>query len=367
MADAPRLVNVSLEKICREQKQPYRLLPGDSAEERPLTSAGGPESILLRAAPMYLGRVNGAVVFGKSYVTTAPDRTVFLGQSHRDYHHKEFVDYYQREVALETRAHPFITEECCFLGGFSGENRFFGHFIFEYLYRLVIFDMTGLIGQLPIAVYDELPAAWLSFVELFGVPKDQILKVPQHPAPRFAAVWVAGCPNYACQDMKGYAFWHDGVRTLHHILRANALAGAPAGPKRVFIGRKGARHRRLLNEDEVWRFLEGEGFVSPDFEGKDAAEQIRLVSSAEMIVTVGGSGSAMTHFAPKNCTIIEILPPHLSGVLGSLGFAAVLGQTFARLKAQVVDDGKARGLENDMTVDIQAVREYVRAALNAVP
>ena len=45
---------------------------------------------------MYCGRVKEVVVFGESYVSDAPQRAVFEGQSHRNYSGQEFRSYYQR-------------------------------------------------------------------------------------------------------------------------------------------------------------------------------------------------------------------------------------------------------------------------------
>lgn len=367
MADASRLKNVSLEDLCRAQAQPYYLLAaGDAQKERVVRTLAQPEILPFRSAPMYCGRVKDALIFGKSYVSAEPFQGVFYGQSHRDYRTEEFIKFYAKEVMNEQRPHPEITAECCFLGGLSGNMRFFGHFIFEFLYRLVAFDMVGALNRFPLVVFDDVPDAWVSFLELYGVPRERMLRIPKHPAPRFSAAWVTGCPNYLGADGTNYWLWDDGVVNMHRDLRQKALAGAPPGPKRVFIGRRDAKHRHLLNEDVLWQVLEAEGFVYPDFMGLSAAEQIRLVGSAEIILTVGGSGSTMTHFAPEFCTIIEILAPHLSGVLGSWGFAAVLNQTYSRIPAQIVNDGTEMGIDNDITVDIGLVQECVRAAIRIV-
>ena len=43
----------------------------------------------------------------------------------------------------------------------------------------------------------------------------------------------------------------------------------------------------------------------------------------------------MTLFAPLDCPIIEIASPNMMAALGTLGFAAVLGQPFARAAGRV--------------------------------
>ena len=363
MTDQQRLYNITLEQLCAEQSQPYAWLSrGDYTKVRILQSLPGPTTVNFRSAEMYCGRAIKVTIFGKSYVSDQVGRAVFTNQSHRNYHQQEFREFYNKEITDETSPRPVIAQECCFLGGFSGNLKYFGHFIFEFLYRLAAFEMCGVLNKFPVAVFDGLPDTWVSFIELFGLPKDRILKIPQYPAPYFENVWVASCPNFLGADEKGYAFWDDGIANTRQRLMGNALEGHPAGPRRVFLGRKDASHRRLINEEAVWQYLEAQGFEYPDFAGKSAAEQIRLVASADIIVSVGGSGSAMTHFAPGHCSIIEILPPHLVGGLGSYGFAAVIGQSFTRIPAKVIGEGQL-GLSNDMEVEVEHVRLCVKRAL----
>jgi len=352
-------VNVTLEDLCREQGQPFVSLPGDARKVRTLRTVDGQQLQSFRQAPMRWGRVRDVTIFGKSYVTAGPYRAVFVGQSHRNYKTAEFANFYTDEIETAGVARPTIAQECCFLGGFSGDVRFFGHFVFEYLYRLVAFDMGSLLRRLPVVVYQDVPEAWLSFLELYGIPRADILRVPQYPAPSFKSVWVTSCPNYL--GAEGYALWDHGIHEMHERLRLRAEVDG-RGPRRVFIGRRDAAHRRLINESELWRYLESEGFVYADFAGKPAAEQVAMVGSAEIIVTVGGSASVMTHFAPKTCTIIEILPPHLTGGLGSMCFAAVLGQRFSRTPARVADHRQAADAESDIVVDVERVREMLERA-----
>jgi len=362
--DPKTLVNVTLEDVCREQGRPFFWLSkGDDTMTRTLRSLGESQEVPFLSSPMYCGQVANAVIFGKSYVSDRLGRAVFLNQSHRNYFRQEFIDHYKREIVDETAPHPVIKSECCFFGGYSGDSRFFGHFIFEFLYRLAAFDMLGLLERLPVVVFDKIPQSWLSFIELFGVPAERIVKVPQYPAPRFDTVWVASCPNFLAADAKHYTFWDEGIHRLRERMLGKANRSAPKGPGRVYLGRKGAAHRQLANEDEVWAFLNSKGFEYPEFMGKSATEQIQAVSSAEVIVTVAGSASVMTQFAPANCTIIEIASPKLSGGLGSLGVAAVLGQTFARIAGQEVQSGGDRGHENDLAVDFPLFKKCVELAL----
>ena len=274
---------------------------------------------------------------------------------------KEFAHYYKAEIIKETRARANIEEECCFLGGYSGNTKFFGHFIYEFLFRLFAFEKCGLLDRFPLAVYEGIPDSWLSFIELYGLPKDRILKIPQYPAPLFRNVWVTSSPIAAW--MPGYSYWDEGIREVRERLLAAAGRVGGDGPKRIFIGRRDAAHRRLLNEAEVWAFLKTQGFEYIEFAGKTAAEQVRLVRSAEIVVTVAGSASAMTAFAPLDSIIISMQPANLGGAFGPMGVATVLGQTYERLPRAMSQDSPNDGVDVDFVVTLGEVQDVVQQAI----
>lgn len=365
MAVGLSLQNVSLQAICQEQGEVFGWLSKEKvAKNRLVRTLTGEAIFPSQSTKMYCGRVRNVVVFGKSYVTDQPERAVFLDQSHRNYHQKEFFQYYVSDVLNEKAERPIIDQECCFIGGFSGDVKFFGHYIFEFLYRLAAFDMCGALDKYPVAVFDEIPESWLSFIELYGVPRNRILRVPQHPSPQFSKVWIASCPNFLAANKQNYSFWDDGIHHFRKRIIERAAEQSPSNQKRVFLGRKDAQHRKLVNEDTVWELLSSIGFVYPEFVGRSAAEQVSAVSSAEIIVSVTGSNSSMTQFAPSNCSIIDIVPPNISGGLGSLGFAAVLGQTYTRAAANVVPGNlSSDGVNSDIEVDIASLRKCLSLAL----
>ena len=347
----------SLKDVCAEQGEPFvPVSPGDNDLVRTLNSPRGPVQLPYRATAMFCGRVRDAVIFGRSYVTHKAGTAVFLGQSPRDYDVQEFANYYVGEIMLDQRPRPQITEECCYLGGLSGEVKFFGHFIHEFLYRLPAFERAGVLHKFPLVVHEEIEDEWLSFIELYGVPRERIIRVPRLPAAHYKSVWVTPCPNVKTKAT--YALWDEGI---HDVRRKLLSQTEGAGADKIFIGRGNAKHRRLVNEGELWNFLKGRGFVSLDFMGMSAKEQIKLVKSAKVIVAVAGSAMVMTHFAPENCAIIELCPAHLLGGLGSLGFAGVIGQSYCRVITEVL--GEKAGLLNDMKVDMNVVRATVEDEL----
>lgn len=79
-------------------------------------------------------------------------------------------------------------------------------------------------------------------------------------------------------------------------------------PKRIYISRKKASHRKLVNEAEVEQCLQAQGFTTFDFESLPIKSQIEIVTSAEEIVSLHGAALAHLIFAASNTKVVELFP-----------------------------------------------------------
>jgi hypothetical protein len=94
-------------------------------------------------------------------------------------------------------------------------------------------------------------------------------------------------------------------------LRSRFLKNVPAKiarRKRLFVSRRNAAKRRLVNEQEIEAVLHAEGFETVVLEGMSVAEQARVFAEAEIIVAPHGAGLANVVFA-RNARVIEIFEP----------------------------------------------------------
>jgi capsular polysaccharide biosynthesis protein len=105
---------------------------------------------------------------------------------------------------------------------------------------------------------------------------------------------------------------------------------------RLYIPRGKADWRRLINEQEVVAVLERHGFEIVDFGTLTAIDQIRKVANADAIVSVLGAGSAITAFSPPDCVQIQLSTPKIVGTLGTVAYAAIFGQPYARINGEAV-------------------------------
>lgn len=89
----------------------------------------------------------------------------------------------------------------------------------------------------------------------------------------------------------------------------NDLADGTAAatlPRRVYVDRRGSRHRRMVNEEELVLALAQLGFQPVALESLSLAEQIALFAQAEIIVSPHGAGLANIVYARPGCRVIEI-------------------------------------------------------------
>ena len=89
----------------------------------------------------------------------------------------------------------------------------------------------------------------------------------------------------------------DAVR--QRVWQRLGLSPGHIGTKRIFISRKGAPSRHVLNEDEVMGALCEFGFTSYCLEEMSFFDQVRLFHDAQIVVAPHGAGLANILFAPK--------------------------------------------------------------------
>lgn len=335
--------------LCAHDDNPYHVLALDNArgeiiQKRLQDSAIGN----LHTPLVYCGLVNNVHFFGRSFIYSHLGEVVFHCQSyqnHKAFNLLESIDHFIHGRG-ETLFTETLGEECIFLGGMNLEMTpngpsyalpgaaNFGHFIFEYLNRLAIFDMLGLL-HLPVVLYECLPPRYVAWLKLLGVKK--IIFIPPHGGPAFKRVWTSSAPHYRGTDGH-FRFWGAGLHWLRQMV-FKAVGEPTIRPRKlVYLGRTTATHRRVKNEAEVMAALGVLGFVFPDTENISPSAQIHTIKSADIIVSVAGANTILSHFAPEHATIITLYPRNMGlGPWGGLGAAVFLRQVHERIECEAVD------------------------------
>jgi len=103
----------------------------------------------------------------------------------------------------------------------------------------------------------------------------------------------------------------DAISPIHLKQLAKRLGPASNGgatpglPRRVFVSRRGAKSRRIINESEVSSYLEGHGFCTIQLEKLSLSEQIDLFHHATHVIAVHGAGLTNLMHATQS-TILEL-------------------------------------------------------------
>src|SRR5262249_28358163 len=96
------------------------------------------------------------------------------------------------------------------------------------------------------------------------------------------------------------------IAWLRHRFLDDGGAAVTKGGRRIYVTRRDATQRRLLNEDEIVRYLDTEGFEIVCPGDYSVAEQVRLFRDADLVVATHGAGCTNMVFAPSGATLVEL-------------------------------------------------------------
>jgi capsular polysaccharide biosynthesis protein len=248
-----------------------------------------------------------------------------------------------------------IRDECVLLGN----HRSHYHWLLDYLPRLMTVRQFECLRSLRIVVGKDLTSTQRESLELAGIDKARLCVLDDGAFYRFDALWV---PSVFTQG----GLFHPAALTW---LRQTYLRGIPkddSRPRRLFISRRDAAKRHLLNEDEVSAYLESVGFGTILSSQLSFSEQVAAFAHAETIVAATGSGISNSVFAPRNATVVELLnvDRHYGDGFGQ-HLVHVAGQTYRWLPGDSVANAALLPHNYDFRLDLLALKKLVETELSA--
>lgn len=134
--------------------------------------------------------------------------------------------------------------------------------------------------------------------------------------------------------------------------------------RRLYVSRRDARFRRLINEAELLDLLVPLGFEVVLPGQMSFKEQVACFAEAEIIVAVMGAALTNMVFAPGHATIIALLPVTM-GDLFFWGLACLKGQRYYELRGPAVSnmDTFHANLHTDFMVEPQEVFDLLKTAV----
>lgn len=173
------------------------------------------------------------------------------------------------------------------------------HWILEVLPRLMGLNVLPTNLKPTLIFNDELSSFQKNSLDLMGFTnypkiylKDNYIQSNYLFLPSYMG--ISGSPHpYSCKWVR---------ETLLKSIEVNNES-----QKRLYISRKFASKRRLINEEEIIPYLIDNGFDIIYTEQLSFENQVTLFSQAEIVIAPHGGGLTNLLFVPKKCKVLELL------------------------------------------------------------
>ncbi len=189
---------------------------------------------------------------------------------------------------------PKVRRECLAIITSTGNNCYY-HWMFESLPRLkllaeVVDDIDYLI------VPYNLKKFHLETLNLLGFPEEKLLKINDGTHLLCERLFVPSIPRqvptWACEFVRD-SFLPVDVAEPHRL---------------IYISRKDALFRKIINEEEVEDYLRGIGFEIVQMSELSFLDQVKICAEARIVVGPHGAGLSNIVFC-QNAKILEIFSP----------------------------------------------------------
>lgn len=141
------------------------------------------------------------------------------------------------------------------------------------------------------------------YLEILGVPAQRLL---HHPGADLVVERYL-LPHRHHGTMVGRV---SGIILEQRRRMLEHLGITPRPRRRIYITRRSATRRRILNEEKLEAALHGLGFETIEMEKMSVEEQIRTMADTEAVVFPHGAALANQLFLPKEAVSIELFSPY---------------------------------------------------------
>lgn len=185
-----------------------------------------------------------------------------------------------------------IETPCINLGG----DHNYCHWITRNMVKLALLEGTPW-ADLPYLVNADLREHQRQFLDLLGIPEARLIRLERPQLYRIGELVVP-------TNLTNHRKMRVGTDWLRRRLAHAMDPGPPC--ELLFVSRRDARVRRLLNEDALEAALAPLGFVTVVPGAMTVREQVRRFSRARVIVGAHGAAFGNLMFAPAGAKVLEI-------------------------------------------------------------
>jgi hypothetical protein len=207
-------------------------------------------------------------------------------------------------------------------------------------------------------VSDPLQDFKLQALAALGVSKDRLVPVKGYVETHCERLWFA--------TPLGSSEWASTSPAVFQLLQ-KALLGAygadsRSGPERIFISRRAAGYKRLLNEDQLLPVIKDYGFKVLEAEGLTLPEQVQAFSKAKIVLGAHGAGMTNLLFSPAPALLLELQDAKFAPRRWYWKLPSILGHHYSTMTGPVV--GSRYEGDTDFTIHPDSLRQFLEGSLS---
>ncbi len=249
--------------------------------------------------------------------------------------------------------------------GQSGYGYYY-HWMVEVLGRLALLEMHGIeydflyVPQQTQFMKESLELWGIDACKIISASNDQRVIAHELIVPSLVSkAQVNGCPRLV----------HYVPEYIVNYIRKKLLEGAQKRShtceynKKIFISRKDAASRKIINEDDIFPLFHAAGFTRYYLTQMSLAEQVQLFKNAEIIVGPIGSGLTNIIFCNPGVKIIELYQARRDSTIWNLSYLLGLNNNHYCVRTTDFIDEREGQYDTMISVDV-ANDIIVRHCLN---
>jgi capsular polysaccharide biosynthesis protein len=247
-----------------------------------------------------------------------------------------YVERIEKNMKLSFSNPTMIDQEVFLCGGDSN----YYHWLLNWIPRLFLYEMAKL--QCNIVVNKNM-TKWQKDTLSVIFPNTRFNFITIDKPTIFSTVYV---PNFFLNPQHSPF----AIRSIRQkVLFNNQHKLYDESYSNIYISRRKASKRHIVNEEELFTFLEQYGYRMIYLEDLSFFEQAKIFFSAKNIISPHGAGLANLIFIQPKCNILEIINNYYTKLFWSLGY--MMGcEHYKMFKAQPVRIATSQFKHNDMDV-----------------
>lgn len=251
-----------------------------------------------RAPEIYLVHVKKCKIISNAFLVLSQDNHIIKDSIWRDFHLEKIRELYGWTLPPITRR----VDRVAVLGALWGKSYY--HWLIDVLPRLYILEKYEMEAEIPLLLPSDLAKWQREALDLLGISLDRIMEFD-------GGHWEIEhmlFPSFLVRTGNSRPLMVSWLRD--RFLKRIKDQTEETIWTRLYVSRRDANKRRVINESELVYFLKKRGFAVICPAELSFAEQIRAFSRAEIIVGPHGAGLSNMVFARPGSIIIELFPPN---------------------------------------------------------